>query len=154
MILPCGVTGFRRAHNVPLPSTNFASFKAACFEIARRLGGLVVLAESCEGRVTPNFHRTRVSFGGRVVDVLCNAHYPLVGFAEPLEDGSLTLMYLDVSDLEGPFVETGSWRVLKLSELQARILPETLSQLSEMELAQVKSWKAKTIGEVVFNFWD
>jgi hypothetical protein len=122
--------------------------------IVRTLSGLVLLTESCEGRVTPNFHRAAVSFRGKIVDVICNAHYPLVAFIEPLEGGSMTLAFLDVPELEGPFVGAGSWRVLKPGELHAPILPETLSLLSEAERAQVKSWKAKTVGEVVFNFWD
>lgn len=150
MILPCGVTGFRRAQAVPLPSTDFAAFKAVCYEASRQVGGLVLLAESCDGKVTPNFHRARVSFRGKVVDVLCNAHYPLVAFAEPLDGGSVTLTFLDVPELEGPLV----WRILKPVELHEPILAEALSLLSEAERAQVKSWKAKTIGDVVFNFWD
>jgi hypothetical protein len=128
------VTGFRRVQAAPLPTSDFGAFKAVCYDASRRLGGLVLLAESCDGKVTPNFHRVGVSFRGK-----------------PLEGGILTLAFLEVPELEGPFVE---WRVLKPGELYAPILPETLSLLSEAERAQVKSWKAKTVGEVIFNFWD
>ena len=80
MILPRGVTGFG---NFSGPAVDFAEFKSACYLAARRLGGSVLAVESCQGKVTPNFHEATLSLQAGRVEVLCNARFPLAAATRP-----------------------------------------------------------------------
>src|SRR4051794_16821472 len=106
MHLPRGVTGFGHVEPGVVPPA-FAAFKAACNEAARRLNGAVLRAESCEGRVTPNFHRVSLSLPGGVVEVICNARYPLAAAVELLEGGNIMPTFLDMPGLADVMAEFG-----------------------------------------------
>jgi hypothetical protein len=150
MILPRGVTGFV---DEPLPSVDFRAFKAVCHEVARRLGGTVVKAESCKGEVTPNFHTALMNLPARSVEVICNQWFPLVACIAPF-DGNWELSYLDVPGMANFIEETGTFKMQSRAEMEARVEPAVVSNLAENEITQMRYWRPRRVGDVVFNFWD
>jgi hypothetical protein len=152
MRLPRGVTGFGRVETGAMPP-DFAAFKAACHEVARRLKGTVVWADSCDGRPTPNFHRVALSLPGGPVEVICNARYPLAAVIRPLEEGSTELTFIDVPGLT-EVLAANRLEVVPAADLNKPVEDEHLAELDRAERQQARYWDPGTVGEVMFNCWD
>jgi hypothetical protein len=149
MILPPGITGF-----ASLSGTDFGQFKTACYVAARQLGGCVVSCQGYEGGVPRNFNRVTIKVGEETVDILCNCEYPMVAASRLQDDGSTQITFMDVPGLAEAMRGVGPFRVLSAEELASPVNAETLQDLDPAEIEQVKYWKPRTVGEVVFNFWD
>jgi hypothetical protein len=152
MRLPRGVTGFGRVEAGAAPP-DFAAFKPACHDAARRLRGTVLRTDSRDGRPTPNFHRVALSLPGGPAEVICNARYPLAAAIRPLEAGSTESTFLDVPGLAEALAEHG-FEVVPVADLNAPVRDEHLAGLASAERQQARYWEPRTVGEVVFNFWD
>jgi hypothetical protein len=152
MVLPRGITGFFGASIPAPPGTDFRAFKALCHEAARRLGGTVLIVEL--DRTARNFHYAALSFRDRTVAILCNAHFPVVGFARPRQGDSIALSFIDVPELAEVVEELGGYGLLSAAELNARPDDESLSGLAATEIEQVRYWDPERIGDIIFNYWD
>jgi hypothetical protein len=152
MRLPRGVTGFGHVEPGATPP-DFAAFTAACHEAARRLKGAVLRADTCAGRVAPNFHRVRLSTREQVIEIICNARYPLAAAVLPLDDGNSTLTFIDVPGLAEALAGCGL-EVVPAADLNAPVTAEQLAGLASAEQHQAKYWEPGTVGRVLFNFWD
>ena len=128
------------------------AFKTACYEAARRLSGRV-RATRAAGPAA-NFHTVDLALAGQQLTVLCNAHFSLIGFAEPISPGQQVFDFVDVPPLAEALKSQGRFEVLTATELDSPVTQESLSLLSPAELQQVQYWKPRTIGQVVFNCWD
>jgi hypothetical protein len=106
MILPPGITGFRRENEL-LPTTDFRAFRGRCHKAARSVSGRVVSSAPASNATTSNFAHAVLEMPERTVTVLLNAHFPIIGFAYwPLK--SLALRFIDVPALEEAFQATPS----------------------------------------------
>jgi hypothetical protein len=83
-----------------------------------------------------------------------NAVYPLFAFAEILEPGNLWLNFKDIPELSDRLEHLDGVTVLSAEELSQSPKIADLSQLTPVELREIKSWAPATIGEIVFNWWD
>jgi hypothetical protein len=156
MELRKGITGFRHVNDPPLPSTDLLSFRSYCFAAARMLGGKVAHPGLEPVRVEANFTWLVLELPTGAVAVLLNRHSPVVGFARPWgEDGPHGLItFLNCERLAGVFEEMGGYEVVSQTELGRPVRPDDLRQLSPAEMEQVKYWKPRRLGDIVFNFWD
>jgi len=149
--LPKGVTGFE----APDSGVPVKRFTAACHSAAQQVRGHVEFVRAAAGHVTPNFHEASVSWndGAGKARVLCNAHHPIVAFASPVTgEGDTRIEFVDCPELASAF--DAGFHILNHKEASAAISPEALVQLSEAELVQMRYWDPRTIGDLVFNFWD
>jgi hypothetical protein len=153
MRLPRGVTAFGRS-NIPPSLTDFRYFKAVCYEAARRLNGQIAPALSREAGVTPNFHSVSFILPNVAIDVICNRALPLVAVVESFKPGQVAPVFVDVPGLAKILEETGTFHVLQVTELIARLTPNDLSDLDAGEIQQVKYWEPERIGDLVSHFWD
>ncbi len=149
--LPKGVTGF----DAPDDCVSIKKFKTACHAAARQAKFQLEHVRAVDGQVSPNFHEAVVTIldGSDKVRVLCNAHHPIVAFASPNSfEGDLQLRFIDCPELAASL--NSEFSILRASEASAGLSPDAVAQLGESELALMRYWKPKRIGDVIFNYWD
>lgn len=159
MIFPAGFTGFRDASEAPIPSIDIADFKCVCFAVARILGGNVLAFDLAN--VTPNFHCATIEWGHepKQASILCNRHYAIAGFCKPRSDCAIE--YIDSVDLASALTQVCDWQVLTKEDLETVVDKAALKSMSPadrqaIETARRKGWfsPARTVGDVLFHFWD
>ena len=153
MKLPRGATGFRHVDEAPLPETDFAKFKRSCYEVTRLLAGQVRLIEK-HPDVTANYYRAELDTPYGAVSVLLNAIHPILSFAKPVKEGECEFEFVDVPLLSQAFESVCDYTIMQAVELNARADAETYELLGRVELEQIKYWKPKSVGAILFNFWD
>ena len=101
-----------------------------------------------------NFTGLTVDLPGGPVVVLVNLYYPIIAFAEPrtLEIGPIR--FVDATALTRQFRQDGSFMVFTAAEAMEPVGVSECELLAEPERKQMRYWRARRIGEVVFNDWD
>jgi hypothetical protein len=154
MILPTGVTGFWQNGIQPPTASNVKGFVSACHEAARRLGGNVIASEEPYSRKTNNFAVVIVVFPRQRVAALLNAHYPIVGFAEPIPVHEQEIRFADAPSLREQLLSSGVYQVLSREALETAVTPAAARELADGEVEQIRYWKPRRVGDIIFNFWD
>jgi hypothetical protein len=153
--LPQGITGLQHVDDdPPLPLSDFAAFKAHCHEAARTLAGRIRSVEAPIRSVESNFGQAVLELYRETVAILLNAHYPIVGFAEPPTEHGAPYQFIDHNILAKIFRNFGAYEVWTRPKLEAPVTPEALNQLAAVELEQAQYWQPQRIGDLVFNLWD
>ncbi|MFK8031995.1 MAG: hypothetical protein AB8G18_17325 [Gammaproteobacteria bacterium] len=145
--LPKGVSGFSNKdqnHDV-----SFARFKSACVEAGRRAGGWA--SKYVQAGVTPNFHQATIKYDGKSLHVVCNPEFGFIAFAEATNSASLE--FFDDADFTKSFKLQG-YKVIQSAVLSEKLDDNNCSELHETELEQVKYWRSKVVGDVIFNWYD
>jgi hypothetical protein len=148
-----GITGFSEVGEVrPEPGFSFGDFKAAVYSAARAVGGRV--AETRPAGITPNFHQALVELTKERLSVLCNSVFPVIAFCEPIPEGECKTTFRDCPELAAALAKLGSWEIASAADLAAPLSPKELSQLAPYEQKEVKYWRCRSIGRVIFNWFD
>ncbi|MGE7880058.1 hypothetical protein [Peribacillus muralis] len=157
MILPKGVTGYYYAeHNMP-PTIDGNQFKQHCFSIIGRNNGQVF--GSLEQQIAVNFFNVEVKVFNKHMHILLNVHYPFLAFASFVDFENID--FIDEPELMKQF--SPFYKVLGREELiepliikegTGKIILENDNELNSAELNQIAYWKPKSVGEVIYNFWD
>lgn len=146
-----GATGFSDRGDEPLPDTDAKLFQGACWEAARRIRGGVGEFRPAEFRT---FHTVTVTGHGTTYGVVCHAHLPLVAFLDaPPQEGKPLSGFMDPPPWADAF-EAAGLRPLPAGELDTPTTRLDLSDLTEAEHAQIRYWRPRTLGELLFNWWD
>lgn len=111
-------------------------------------------ALATEFQIACNFVCAIIDLPTGSVAALLNNYFPLIAFTEPFEERQLPLRFVGIPELASGFAESGVYQVLMTTELQLRASEESIANLSTPELKEIKFWKPKTVGEIIFNFWD
>jgi hypothetical protein len=101
-----------------------------------------------------NFVSLVLELAERRVAVLLNAHYPVVGFAEPPRESERRLRFVDIPKLVEVFRNLGVYQVLEASDLEGSATGVDSSHLGPAGLEQIRDWKPARVGDLDFNFWD
>ncbi|GGF90603.1 hypothetical protein [Paenibacillus abyssi] len=154
VLLLDGVSGFFGEGS---PEVNSLHFKKLCYMLANYSKGKLLSFE--EPHVSQNFYKAELGLEDGSTFILLNCSYPFVAFAS-------TVQYFDIEYVEDSLSSvvdafSNGFRVLSADALnQQLILDErthTLlneNSLNKEELNQIFYWKPKTVGDVIFNFWD
>ena len=142
-MLPRGITGFGDAQAPDIQDVK--SFTALAHTTARELGGAVCYIDT--DTLSRSFYSARIESSHGGVYILMNAHYPYAAFADSVEYGEIGFV-----DVPGGVV-CPDVRVLTRDELLQPWSGEE-GELGDTEMKQIRYWKPRTVGEVVFNFWD
>lgn len=146
MKLPNGITGFYEQLNEP-PKIDRKQFKQLCFSIIKNNGGTVL--EFKTPKEETNFFDVEVNVFNKHFHILLNAHYPLLAFASIVNFGEIN--FIDEPQLNKEFIPFYS--VLGTKELNEPFLQKD-NELNNGELKQISYWNPKSIGDVIFNYWD
>jgi hypothetical protein len=149
-----GITGFRDVGDEPLPASDLGAFRTHCFTAARLLSGRVSRIEFPSSHTSNNFASSVLELRDGLVAVVLNAHFPVIGFAEPLREGGMRLRFVDVPELAEVFRGFGVYSVVEASDFERSVHDEDSSRLTPAELKQIRYWKPSRVGDLVFNFWD
>ncbi len=150
-----GITGFRHVDEPPLSAVDLRAFRTSCHAAARALGGRVVSAEMEVGSAAgANYIRATLDLPGGLVSLVLNLNHPIVAFVGPLQHDGDELQFVDVPALTEVFRSFGTYAILSASEAREPVTDEASRLLSPAELRQIRYWRPRCIGEVVFNRWD
>lgn len=149
MKLPNGVTGFFHGKANKPPDIAGKQFKQLCFEFAAHISGKVI---SFHLPHSTNFYFTKVQTPDNHLFILLNQHYPFLAFASDFEFENIT--FIDKPshfEIFSPF-----YQILDPSQLNIPLQQMVAENngLNSAEWKQVAYWHPKTIGEVIYNFWD
>ncbi|WP_102348574.1 hypothetical protein [Bacillus sp. Marseille-P3661] len=150
LILQSGITGFQ-----PAPTIEENVFKQICFS----LFGSKLVKYRYEEDETKNFYDCLIYYNEQKFNVLLNMHYPFIAFAE--NRGAYHFSFIDDPNLRKMF--ESYYTVLSSNELNEplhfsqkgkKIIIKNDNTLHKYELEQIMYWQPKTVGDIVFNFWD
>ena len=151
MILPAGITGFfEEGRNATPAAVDPASFIGACHAAARAESGRVERFEPAGA--ARNYHRAIFRMRPGDVAVLCNAHVAIIALAEAGDE--LPLRFLEADSLASRIAEGMPCEIASRSTLEAHPDAESLANLGSVELDQIKYWRPRRVGEILFNEWD
>jgi hypothetical protein len=154
VLLLDGITGFLK--NDVLESF-YSQFKDLCYSLANTTHGKIVSFEI--PHQSQNFFKAELEWNDGNTFILLNSSYPVVAFASSV--GHFNIHFVDhphanilkkfstvftiatVNELVEP---------LKIDEKTQTVLNK--NTLNKSEIKQILYWNPKTIGDVVFNFWD
>lgn len=157
MNLPRLITGFwgRGDQLDPhLPFCDFTAFRGHCHTAARQVGGKVrSTAHAKKWEIAKSYGYAVLDTPTASVAVLLNYSYPFIAFAEPLNNPP-AITFIDVPELAKEFLEFGVYQILTLEDLNSRIRKDSCQDLGPAELKRIKYYGPKTIGEIIFNYWD
>jgi hypothetical protein len=131
------------------------AFRKACHAAARALGVRVLKVEVPIAPTGTNYACVILELPGEPVAVVLNRHHPAVAFATPPSDkGGGRLRFVEASALSDLFRSFGGYAVLVASEAREPVDEESCRLLAPAELEQLRYWRPRCVGEVVFNHWD
>lgn len=145
MLLPRGITGFFTLGQQPPASIDPSTFKRCCFEVARSTGRKVVSFEPAYSISTKNFHSATLDSEKGSIVVLCNAHHPIMAFQQ---GGN----FIDAPTLASAFQH--DFQILSKTDANQPPVPALTNDLDVAEIKQMRYWKPKRIGDIIFNLWD
>jgi hypothetical protein len=136
------------------PAPELRVFKTACYEIARRTGGLVERVS--DGSFPPNFHDAVLARHDRTVAVLCHHWLPLLALADvPADSGwGFRMSFVDDPSIGPPLSALLNVRLLTAAELgldwsRAGYPPAEVAHPQDLAY-----WRPGSVGDVIFNHWD
>ncbi|MCI8410057.1 MAG: hypothetical protein HFJ09_12430 [Lachnospiraceae bacterium] len=147
MILKNGITGFYENFDDIKNSISSQGFIQFCNELVYNNQGKILAVDlELTGK---NFYYCKMQFQKKICYVLLNASYPYVVFASLVSMEKIT--YIDKPD----YMEyvPDNYFVLNREELKMDF-ENSKNQLNRIEWKQILYWKPKTVGEIIFNFWD
>ncbi|WP_096274445.1 hypothetical protein [Paucisalibacillus globulus] len=155
MILRNGVTGFNRPNDI---SVDGVFFKKICYSVIHNHGGEIISFN--EPEYARNYYQVKITMNGDDLYILLNGTYPFLTFASSIEDVT-AIRFVTHDKLAAEF--NPYYRILLPEELDnllvikeqsGRISIEIENELNDAELTNIKYWKPRRIGDVVFNSWD
>ena len=157
MILPNGVTGFYSTKHKKPPTIDEKQFKQNCFNLISSINGEIL--EFKGQQISTNFFDVAAKISNKHIHILLNVHYPFMAFASEVECGEIVFINeSELNKLFSPFYtvldkkELNEPVILRLGSKQSILQKE--NDFNNDELKQVAYWKPKTIGDIIFNYWD
>lgn len=152
-----GITGIHGWKDPTLepPLTNLKSFHAHCHHAARATGAKVLTSrDPYEAGIPSNYAMARIVFSNGVVAVFVNSVRPIIAFATDPAEGQIAFEYIDCPKLAEAFLAFGEYTIATSDELKTPLLREMWKKLAPAEQKRVQYFRPRTVGEVLFNYWD
>jgi hypothetical protein len=154
VLLLNGISGFLIND---LPEVYSSQFKELCYSLANVTQGKFVSFEIPHR--SQNFYKTELEWNDGNTFILLNSSYPIVAFASSVE-------YFNIHFIDHPYANllksfSHVFTIATVNELVEPLEIDERTQtvrnknnLSKSEISQILYWEPKTVGDVVFNFWD
>lgn len=157
MELQLGITGIqgRKDPGPEPPLTNLAAFRSHCHHAARVTGAKVMsIRDPYDGGNPSNYAIARFEFSDGVVAVFVNSVRPIIAFAKDPAEGQIGFEYIDCPILAEAFLASGEYTIATSDELNTPLLREMWKNLAPAEQKRVQYFRPRTVGDVLFNYWD
>lgn len=137
-------------------------FKKVCYSTVTSLKGRVLSFH--EPVVAQNYYYAQVSLPNeKSLYILLNSIYPFIAFTSSPEP--YNMRFVDHKQLRGTIIQLWGevYTVLKpveldeplrLKEAKGGLVVLNENTLNKWDMYNIKYWKPKTVGDVVFNYWD
>lgn len=146
-MLPRGITGFYDGTQLPPPTLDEKGFHRFCYALSQAHHGSV-LSLDCD--ITgKNFYAAHLELRHTPCVLLANAHHPYVAFAASMDPWPPVFQ-------NPPFDPTPFWPEMHLMTA-AQLEQDWRHQVRDLgaaEMEQIRYWNPRTVGEILFNFWD
>lgn len=151
LILCSGITGFQ-----PAPAIDKNQFKQICYST---FGNQV--SDFIANDKEKSFSECIIIMNDRTVHILLNNQYPLIAFTSARDIKEQFLPFIEKQVFLKVFNQY--YKVLSPDQLNEpliytqkgkKIIVKNENSLHQAELEQLLYWNPKTVGEVVFNYWD
>ena len=153
MKLQNGITGFwTPGQDIPPPEIDLTRLQRLVSTLND--SGEYVLVGLADEQQSQNYVRYQFinAEGNQRFDMLVNVHYPVYcGVAE--NSSWMNLTFLELSEHFRSYFEP-EFQYLNPQYLSTSFSQSDLSELNRTEVEQIKYWKSKTFGDIVFNGYD
>lgn len=150
MKLPKGITGF---FTESIDSkVCIKDFKSFCFSLSFSIEELIVI-EVREAEYSINYHQALFKHRDQEFLILCNENYPLIVAAHPEQNPMIDFVFIDLEMLY-PQLSHSEFTLLKSDYVNTTDYDLLLSELAPCEIEELKYWKPKNVGHIIFNFFD
>ncbi|MCT9076504.1 hypothetical protein [Streptomyces fulvoviolaceus] len=103
---------------------------------------------------TSSFHAVTITGRGHSHVVLCHAHLPVVAFTDTLPVSGRPLSgFVDPPTWVAGFEAVGL-RPLPVDELSTPMSRVDVSELTKVELDEIRYWRPDALSDLLFNWWD
>ncbi|WP_141437777.1 hypothetical protein [Bacillus sp. AFS096315] len=158
MNLPYGVTGgyYMPGEDPDPPSIDKSKFYAKCKEVASLKHIKYEILSDLETDYK-NFYAVKFFFLPKPIYAVVNDAHPFLAFCLADEYGKFGNSFpLDFIDFEELAEEFSEYTVMKVKELNKQFNIEEHEELRNVRTIkeQVQRWEPRTIGDVMFNYWD
>lgn len=107
------------------------------------------------GGLVPNFHSAQIRYDRHFISILGHSIYPILAFSEPVDLQLCSLRFINAASIAREILRLfPNVTIASAQDLGRSLMEADLSALYAVERQQIKYWKPKTVGEVVFNWWD
>jgi len=153
MILKYGITSFFDSSKREVPFLDFKEFKKLTYLIAKRINSKVEKIEKNSG--SHNYYYALFSEKPHK-GLVCNAHYPLVAFVKSFHEPCFGKILISAEDsfISNIISDSYYFEYISSSILETEFKEEMAYELGDVELEQIKYWNSKTLGEIIFNYYD
>ena len=147
MILEKGITGFCDEKTLDdFGQVDYKLFRSICYDIALQADITLVNIVECDYPFT--YHKAIFNVNGERILLLVNAYYPIAGFAKNDDP----FMFCDIPS--GFESLQNTYDVLDEDALLTYPTAKQLEGLDASEHEQLRFWKPRNLGEIIFNVWD
>ena len=153
MKLKYGVTSFYDTNTGKPPRVKFETFKSLVYEVSHEISLKVIKIEE-DGAAHNYYYACFISEENFAL--VCNAHYPIIAFVRNFEKPYFGAQLVsEEAPSISTIVEQGQYfTYIGEDTLRESLQPEHCLELAESEKIQIKKWDSKTLGEVIFNYYD
>jgi hypothetical protein len=153
VLLPKGVTGIESRKEATPSYTDFQAFRERCYAAAREAGWSVQEILAPRQPITCNYALAVFTHHEETVAAVLNGVFPLLAFVIPPTDGELELDFVDCPKLGAVFEQLG-YKVLLAVELVHLLTREMWQELAPHEQKNVRYFRPRRVGDVIYNYWD
>jgi hypothetical protein len=153
VLLPRGVTGIESRKEGPPSCADFQSFREHCYLAAREAGWSLRELRAPRQSIACNYALAVLAFRESAIAATLNGVFPLLAFATPPAEGQVELDFVDCPELGAAFERLG-YTVMPAAGLARPLTQELWQGLASNEQNQVRYFRPRRVGDVIYNLWD
>ena len=153
MLLLRGVTGIESRKEGAPSFADFRSFHGHCYVAACEAGWSVREVLAPRQSIACNYALAVFTRRKETIAAVLNGVFPLLAFVIPPTDGQLELDFIDCPGLGTAFEQLG-YKVQLAVELRRPLTQEMWQGLAPHEQKDVRYFRPRRVGDVIYNYWD
>ena len=150
--LPYGISGFYDPKQGALPSLSLSQYRRWLFPACRMTG--YEMSRVIEGQYPRSYHIIDINPEiGNKYSVLCNVHYPFLGFVAFQENHYMPAPFIDLIDLATVLKQYREMTILPAAKLNSTVEEGILIQECPNVRRGLKAF-GNIYGRIIFNDFD